>query len=243
MYLGAPPENLVPGSLVFVPTRGPVNLHDSSNWWAWTPGADWRRPLGPGSTIEGLERHPVVHIAHEDAEAYCAWAGAALPTEAEWEFAARGGLDGAEFTWGDEDTQDSEPLANTWQGTFPWRNTLLDGYERTSPVGTFPPNGYGLFDMTGNVWEWTADWYGSSHGGDPESPCCVPRNPGGTSESDSLDAAQPQFPIPRKVVKGGSHLCARNYCFRYRPAARQPQMIDTGQSHVGFRCVRREPVG
>jgi formylglycine-generating enzyme required for sulfatase activity len=229
LYPGAPPENLVAGSLVFGPTGGPVDLRDSSAWWRWTPGACWRHPLGPASAIAGLERHPVVHVAHEDAEAYCGWAGVALPTEAEWEYAARGGLEGAEFTWGDGDPQESEPVANTWQGAFPWRNSLLDGFERTSPVGSFLPNGYGLFDVAGNVWEWTADWYGASG----SSPLCC----GGREES--YDPAQPEFRIPRKVVKGGSFLCARSYCFRYRPAARQPQMVDTGQSHIGFRCVRR----
>ncbi len=239
LYPGAPPENLVPGSMVFVPTAGPVNLHDSSNWWRWTPGADWSHPLGPGSTIEGLENHPVVQIAYEDAEAYCAWARVRLPTEAEWEYAARGGIEGAEFTWGEDDPQETKPLANTWQGTFPYRNTLLDGHERTSPIGSYPPNDYGLFDMAGNVWEWTSDWYAAGQASDPTSPCCVPRNPRGSREEESLDPGQPQFRIPRKVVKGGSHLCARNYCFRYRPAARQPQMIDTGQSHVGFRTVDR----
>ena len=242
MYPGAPPENLQPGSMVFTPPGGPVNLHHPSNWWAWTPGADWRHPLGPPSTIDGLEQHPVVQVAHEDAEAYCAWAGVGLPTEAEWEYAARGGLDGAEFTWGDEDTQETEPVANTWQGRFPWENTQLDGWPGTSPVGSYPPNGYGLFDMAGNVWEWTADWYSATPGEASGSPCCVPRNPRGGAEDESRDPRQPQFPISRKVVKGGSHLCVRSYCFRYRPAARQPQMIDTGQSHVGFRCVvRGEP--
>lgn len=240
LYPGAPRENLVPGSMVFVPTEGPVDLRDSSNWWAWTPGADWRHPTGPDGGVEGLERHPVVHVAYEDAQAYCAWAGFSLPTETEWEYAARGGLDAAEFAWGDEDLQESEPLANTWQGRFPCQNTLLDGFLRTSPVGSYPPNGYGLHDMIGNVWEWTADWYRAEHGA--ASPCCVPSNPGGGTEDESYDPAQPQFRIPRKVLKGGSHLCARNYCFRYRPAARQPQMVDTGMSHVGFRCVRRANV-
>ncbi|MBK5115739.1 MAG: formylglycine-generating enzyme family protein [Thermoleophilia bacterium] len=239
LYPGAPKENLVPGSMVFVSTQSPVNLHDSSNWWRWTPGANWSHPLGPASAIEGLESHPVVQIAYEDAEAYCSWAGVMLPTEAQWEYAARGGLEGAEFIWGDDDPQETKPLANTWQGTFPYRNTLLDGHERTSPVGSYPPNGYGLFDMAGDVWEWTSDWYVAGHGGDPASPCCVPHNPRASREEESLDPGQPQFRIPRKVVKGGSHLCARNYCFRYRPAARQPQMIDTGQSHVGFRTVDR----
>lgn len=238
-YPGAPPENLVPGSMVFVPPPRPVSHREIANWWAWVPGACWRVPLGQGSGIDDLADHPVVHVAWEDIDAYCRWAGVSLPTEAEWEFAARGGLDGAEFTWGEEDVQETAPLANTWQGQFPWRNSRLDGWVRTSPVGSFPPNGYGLFDMVGNVWEWTADWY-SDRPGDSVSPCCVARNPRGGDREASLDPRQPQVRIPRKVVKGGSHLCARSYCFRYRPAARQPQMVDTGMSHLGFRVIVRE---
>ncbi len=238
-YPGAPPENLLPGSMVFVPPPRPVSHRDIANWWAWVPGASWRHPLGPGSGIDELADHPVVHVALEDIEAYCAWAGVTLPTEAEWEYAARGGIDGAEFTWGEGDVQETAPLANTWQGEFPWRNSKLDGWVRTAPVGSFPPNGYGLFDMAGNVWEWTSDWY-SDRPGDSVSPCCVARNPRGGEREGSLDPRQPQLRIPRKVVKGGSHLCARSYCFRYRPAARQPQMIDTGMSHLGFRVIVRD---
>jgi formylglycine-generating enzyme required for sulfatase activity len=224
--------------MVFVPPHGPVSHHDITSWWAWVPGASWRHPLGRGSTIDGLGDHPVVHVALEDVEAYCRWAGASLPSEAEWEFAARGGLDGAEFTWGDEDAQETSPLANTWQGVFPWRNSRLDGWARTSPAGSYPANGYGLFDMAGNVWEWTADWYSDRAGISPTS-CCVPVNPRGGNRELSMDPRQPAMRIPRKVVKGGSHLCAREYCFRYRPAARQPQMIDTGMSHLGFRVIVR----
>ncbi len=240
-YPGAPAENLVPGSMVFVPTRGPVNLRDSTQWWHWLPGVSWRHPLGPQSSLENLERHPVVHIAFEDAEAYCRWVGKELPTEAEWEMAARGGLDGADFTWGNDDPQDTSPLANTWQGNFPWENTRTDAWFRTSPVGVYPPNGYGLFDMAGNVWEWTVDWYSAGGGnGDSETmSCCMPRNPGGGRMQESYDPRQPHVRIPRKVVKGGSHLCAPSYCYRYRPAARQPQMIDTGMCHLGFRCIIR----
>jgi formylglycine-generating enzyme len=180
----------------------------------------------------------VVHVAHEDARAYAAWADAELPTEAEWEYAARGGLDGAAFTWGDEKRPGGAILANTWDGPdFPWRSTREDGYEGTSPVGSFPPNGFGLYDMAGNVWEWTDDWYTTSH---PTSPsCCAPEDPRGGDEAGSYDPAQPHFRVPRKVLKGGSHLCADSYCMRYRPAARRPQMIDTGMSHTGFRCVQR----
>jgi formylglycine-generating enzyme len=240
-FPGAPPENLVPGSLVFTGTPGPVDLRHLAQWWTWTPGACWHRPGGPRRDETDRADHPVVHIAFEDAEAYAAWAGLELPTEAEWELAARGGLDGAAFTWGDEPRPDGRLMANHWNGDFPWRNTLADGFARTSPVRSFPPNGYGLFDMAGNVWEWTIDWYTEQHPNDADQPCCVPRNPVGGPRAGSIDPAQPQFPIPRKVIKGGSHLCADSYCLRYRPAARRPQMVDTGMSHVGFRCIRRTP--
>lgn len=239
-YPGAPAENLVPGSLVFVPTSGPVDLRHLSQWWLWTPGACWRHPEGPGSSLEGREDHPVVHVAHEDAAACAAWVGGSLPTEAEWEHAARGGLDGAEFTWGDEKRPGGVTMANTWDGLdFPWRRGAAHPWARTSPVGSFPANGHGLHDMAGNVWEWTDDWYVAGHAADADKPCCVPTNPRGGDLEQSYDPAQPQFRVPRKVIKGGSHLCADNYCMRYRPAARRPQMIDTGMSHVGFRVVWR----
>lgn len=236
-FPGAPPGNLVAGALVFTRTSGPVDLRHLSQWWAWTPGACWRHPEGPGSTVSGRPDHPVVQVAFDDAQAYAAWAGRALPTEAEWELAARGGLDACTFTWGDRPEQPGERLANFWHGDFPWRPS--EGYGSTSPVGSFPPNGLGLLDMAGNVWEWTSDWYGPRHPDDAASPCCVPQNPRGADESASLDPAQPQFRIPRRVIKGGSFLCANTYCMRYRPAARRPQMIDTGMSHIGFRCVVR----
>ena len=237
-FPGAPPENLVPGSMVFQKSKGPVDLRESTNWWAWVPGTTWRDPLGPGSSVEGLEKHPVVHVAFEDAEAYAKWAGKALPTEAEWEFAARGGLEGKAFTWGDDPFPDGRAMANTWQGEFPWENLLQDGYEGTAPVGSFEPNGFGLYDMAGNVWEWTRDWWVTPDASGSVSSCCVPEDrPQVVSPENSYDPQHPQFKIPRRVVKGGSHLCAPNYCLRYRPAARQPQMIDTGMSHVGFRCV------
>ena len=237
-FPGAPPENLAAGSMVFTPTRGPVDLRHLSQWWRWRPGASWRHPYGPRSRLEGLEDHPVVHIAHEDAEAFAAWAGRRLPTEAEWEFAARGGLDGAEYTWGDERSPGGRLMANTWDGPdFPWRSTGESGFLRTSPVGSFPANGFGLHDMAGNVWEWTADWGTQTHPAPADHECCVPRDPRGGDRDASLDPGQPQFRIPRRVIKGGSHLCADTYCRRYRPAARRPQAEDTGMSHIGFRCA------
>jgi sulfatase modifying factor 1 len=239
MYPGAPVENLVPGALVFRMPSGPVHLGDFRQWWAWTPGADWRHPTGPESSLEGLDNHPVVHVSHSDAAAYCRWANRVLPTEAEWEFAARGGLDGASFTWGDDDPQETKPLANTWQGRFPYENTELDGWTSTSPVGSFPPNGFGLFDMAGNVWEWTDDWYTSDRGDGSSPGCCGPAEPRGGTREGSFDPRQAEIAIPRKVVKGGSHLCTPQYCYRYRPAARQPQMIDTAMSHLGFRTIKR----
>jgi len=239
-FPGAPPENLKPGSMVFRKTAGPVDLRNYANWWAWVSGASWCHPLGPDSSLDGFEQHPVVHVAYEDAQSYATWAKKKLPTEAEWEFASRGGIDGAKFTWGDEHAPGGKAMANAWQGEFPWQNRVLDGYEGTSPVGAFPQNGYGLYDMAGNVWEWTADWYVPRHTDGAVKSCCGPPvNPRITSAEKSYDPAQPQFRIPRKVVKGGSFLCAPNYCLRYRPAARQPQMIDTGMSHIGFRCIMR----
>ncbi|HEX6026155.1 MAG TPA: formylglycine-generating enzyme family protein [Solirubrobacter sp.] len=214
-YPGADPAALVPGSLVFRPARGPVDLRDFRNWWAYVPGATWERPEGPASDTFTRGRHPVTQVAYEDAQAYAAWAGKALPTEAEWEYAARGGLDGTVYAWGDE----FDPaMANTWQGEFPWQR---DGPPGTTRVGSYPPNGFGLYDVTGNVWEWTCD---DAPNHRPEAPCCGP---------------EAEETIPRKVIKGGSHLCAPNYCLRYRPAARQFEAVDTSTSHIGFRCVRR----
>jgi formylglycine-generating enzyme len=238
-YPGALPHMLRAGSLVFSPPDHPVNLHDWSQWWAFVFGANWRRPCGPGSSIKGLNDHPVVHVAYLDAEAYARWAGKVLPTEAEWEFAACGGLDGAEFAWGNEFTPDGRQMANTWQGAFPFQNTREDGYERTSPVTTYPPNSYGLHDMIGNVWEWTTDFYAPKHPADAMKACCIPANPRGVTADQSYDPCQPEVRIPRKVLKGGSHLCAPSYCRRYRPAARHPEPVDTSTGHVGFRCVRR----
>ena len=234
-YPGADPALLVPGSLVFQQAAGPVDLRDVRNWWAYVPGANWRHPEGPGSDLSRRDRHPVTHVAFDDALAYAAWAGKELPTEAEWEFAARGGLAGAAFAWGDELAPGGEQLANTWQGEFPWQNLLLDGYAGTSPVGAFPANGYGLHDMAGNVWEWTSDYFRSRHQPDEAKACCVPRNPRVGAE----DVRGPTEQIPRRVIKGGSHLCAPSYCLRFRPAARQGEAVDTSTSHIGFRCVLR----
>ncbi|MXO58566.1 SUMF1/EgtB/PvdO family nonheme iron enzyme [Altererythrobacter salegens] len=238
-YPGAQPEMLKPASLVFTPTPGPVPLDNAYNWWSWVFGADWRHPTGPDSSIEGMDDHPVVHVAFQDAAAYAAWAGKALPTEAEWEYAARGGLEGLEFAWGTELVPESGHQANIWQGHFPYENTEEDGYTRTSPVGTYPANGFGLLDMIGNAWEWTEDWYGT-HESEPQKKCCVPKNPRGAKMEDSFDLRTPEIRIPQKVLKGGSHLCAPSYCRRYRPAARHAQPIDSSTSHIGFRCVVRE---
>jgi formylglycine-generating enzyme len=239
-YPGADPADLRPGALVFAKTAGPVDLRDYRQWWRYVPGACWSRPEGPGSDILQRMDHPVVHVAFEDAQACAHWAGKELPSEAEWELAARGGLEGAEYCWGEQLMPGGRPMANTWQGRFPYENTLEDGFERTSPVGSYPPNGYGLYDMAGNVWEWTADWYVPRHEADAAKPCCVPSNPRGGSRRDSFDPTMPEIRIPRRVAKGGSFLCSPDYCLRYRPAARHAQMIDTAIAHLGFRCVVRE---
>jgi formylglycine-generating enzyme required for sulfatase activity len=236
-YPGALPEMLAPSSVVFAKPRGRVDLRNRYNWWAYVQGASWRHPQGAGSSLAGLSEHPVVHVAFEDALAYATWAGKELPTEAEWEFAARGGLEAAEFAWGDQLLVEGRHMANTWQGEFPWDNRVEDGYELTSPVGTFPANGYGLYDVAGNVWEWTTDWY-QEHG-KIQNACCGLHDPRGGQRGNSFDPALPGLAIGRKVMKGGSYLCAPNYCRRYRPAARMPQPVDTSTSHLGFRCIVR----
>lgn len=235
-YPGLRPDQAVAGSAVFVKTEGPTDLRDPSRWWRFVRGADWRHPLGPGSSFEALMDHPVVQVAYADAAAYARWAGKSLPSEAEWEYAARAGAQGP-YAWGEALAPDGRMMANYWQGEFPWRNTLADGFERTSPVGAFPANAFGLFDMIGNVWEWTSDWY-SERTVEPAAGCCGPPRARIATEFESYQPhAGSRF--GRKVLKGGSHLCAANYCQRYRPAARHPQGVDSPTSHIGFRCVAR----
>jgi formylglycine-generating enzyme len=241
-YPEANPSLLVAGSAVFHPTPGPVPLDDPSRWWAYVPGANWRHPWGPASGNSKRRAHPVTHVAYEDAEAYASWAGKSLPTEAEWEYAARGGLDGSTFAWGDDERPGGELMANFWQGDFPWRNAGAKGWRGTTPVGLFAANGFGLYDMTGNVWEWTADYYSPRGAGRQTTAgaCCVlPSNPRVETPDASFDVGAPGAHTPRRVIKGGSHLCAPSYCLRYRPAARQPAAVDTSTSHIGFRCVIR----
>lgn len=235
-YPGAKPEMLHAGSVVFQQPKYRVDLRNKYNWWAWVKGANWRHPEGPESSLDGKANHPVVHVALEDVEAYLKWAGKVLPTEAEWERAARGGLDGTVYCWGNEFSPGGKIMANTWQGEFPIKNLVTDGFERTAPVGTFPANGYGLFDMAGNVWEWTADWYSPKH--EIKHSCCSSSKENVTKSEASLDP-EGSVRIPRRVLKGGSFLCAPNYCFRYRPAARIPHEIDTGTNHIGFRGIVR----
>jgi formylglycine-generating enzyme len=241
-YPGALQHMLYAGSLVFTPPREVNGLRNWSQWWSFMKGADWRHPYGPKSNINVLDDHPVVHVSFADAIAYATWAGKDLPTEAEWEFAARGGLDGEEFAWGNALMPEGRHMANTWQGNFPIENLSTDGYERTSPVTAFPPNGYGVHDMIGNVWEWTSDFWSTRHQAESPKACCVPHNPRGGPAESSLDPRLPSIRIARKVLKGGSHLCAPSYCRRYRPAARHAEPVDTSTSHVGFRCVVRSIV-
>lgn len=237
-YPDADPALLVPGSAVFLPPQQRVGTDNHRLWWRYVKGASWQHPYGPDSNIAGLEEHPVVHIAYQDAEAYAQWVGKRLPGEAEWERAARGGLVDAEYAWGYEPAPDQRRLANYWVGEFPNVRLADDGFSRTSPVGFYPPNGYGLYDMIGNVWEWTSDWYVQPHKAREAKSCCAP-DLSAASKPESTPAGQNQVQsgLDRKVLKGGSHLCADNYCHRYRPAARHAQMLDSSTSHIGFRCA------
>lgn len=237
-YPGALPELLVPASVVFVKPEQRVDLRNYFNWWTYIPGANWKHPFGPDSDLKGKDDYPVVHLAYEDVEAYAKWSGKEIPTEAEWEFAARGGLEGKEYAWGDEMYPGEKAMANTWQGEFPVENTAADGYELMAPIGQYPPNGYGLYDMIGNVWEWTTDWY--RHHSLFENSCCSSINPAGGSPEGSVDPRSPGSLIPRKVMKGGSYLCAPNYCRRYRPSARMAQPVDTSTCHLGCRLIVRK---
>jgi formylglycine-generating enzyme required for sulfatase activity len=231
-FPGADPQMLVPGAVVFTPPDHPVRLDNPMVWWTYIPGANWRHPDGPGSDIHGKEKFPVVQVAWEDAAAYAKWAGKRLPTEAEWEHAARGGLDREPYVWGREKFPENRRMANIWDGEFPVKNTGADGWKETAPVGSFPPNGYGLSDMAGNVWEWCADWYSDDYYS--HSPELNPQGP-----NEAHDPDEPA--LPKRVIRGGSYLCSDTYCRGYRPSARMKASADTGLSHTGFRCVKPGP--
>lgn len=268
LYPVADPAMLAPGSLVFKPTAVPVDLRDWRQWWAWETGAQWRHPFGPGSSIGDRPTHPVLQVCFEDAQAYADWAGKRLPTEAEWEYASRGGLDGATYAWGEELHPGGLLMANNWQGKFPYLNTGADGWVGTSPVGTFPANAFGLVDMIGNTWEWTTAYYSPSHraaagdqapstgpsanllgdsgrasqklpdAGGGEAGCGDGCTCGPSDARLATASTEPGSAVARRVLKGGSHLCAPEYCLRYRPAARSPQAEDSGTTHISFRCAR-----
>jgi formylglycine-generating enzyme required for sulfatase activity len=235
-FPGAPPENLVAGSVVFTPPTKPVPLNDHFQWWSYAKGASWRHPSGPDSDLKGRGRHPVVQVAWEDADAYCRWAGGRLPTEAVFEYAARGGLERQRYAWGDTFQPKGRIMANIWQGHFPDENSAADGYEGTSPVGTFPANGYGLYDMAGNVWEWCSDWYrDDAYAAPGDKPAALdPQGP-----ATSRDPAEPG--VVKRVMRGGSYLCTDQYCSRYEVGSRGKGAVDTGTNHLGFRCVESRP--
>jgi sulfatase modifying factor 1 len=235
-YPGVRKEDLKPGALVFRPTRKNASAGAWPDWWSYTAGAHWRKPEAGPSVFRNRWDHPVVCVSYEDAETYARWSGKTLPTEAVWEYAARGGLVDMEYAWGSELYPDGKAVAHIWRGPFPHRRVDDGGYPRTAPIGRYPPNGYGLLDMIGNVWEWTSDWYLSVPAILTTKACCAQAM---QPPATSYDPALPDIRIPRRVVKGGSFLCAENYCRRYRPAARQPQMVDTAACHIGFRCVIR----
>lgn len=233
VFPGADPQQLVPGSITFLMPPGPVDMGNPAGWWRWTPGADWRHPWGPGSDIAGKNEHPVTQVSWEDVDAYARWAGKELPREADWERAARGGLEQEEFAWGDDLSPGGVERMNRWIGQFPWEFTpeAEGAVPDTFPVRSFPPNDFGLFEITGNAWEWTRTWFGSDPELQKSTSCC------GVLEA----SREPGSGIPRKVLKGGSFLCAENYCSRYRPAARIPQTLDSATCHTSFRCIRRDP--
>jgi len=233
-FPGAPPENLVAGAVVFAPPKGPVSLDNHLQWWTYVKGADWRHPEGPGSDLQERAKHPVLQVAWEDAVAYAKWAGKRLPTEAEFEFAARGGLERKRYPWGDELKPDGKWMANIWQGRFPYENTEEDGFRATAPVASFPANGYGLYDMAGNVWQWCSDWYRHDYYRDLTAGAQPARNPQGPP--DSFDPAEPR--VAKRVMRGGSYLCTDQYCTAYEAGARGKGAADTGTNHVGFRCVK-----
>jgi len=228
-------ELLVPGSIVFKKPEGEVDMRNHYNWWEYKKGANWKYPEGPDSNFKGRAKHPVVHVTFDDALAYCEWKDKTIATEAQWEYAARGGLDKKTYTWGDqpEHLKEKAKLANIWQGNFPYENAEEDGFYGTSPIGSFLPNGYGLYDMAGNVWEWVSDWY------HPEYFLVSPKeNPTGVNKEDSFDPNEPG--IAKKIIKGGSFLCADNYCTGYRPSARMATDPKSGTNHLGFRCVKNK---